>query len=169
MIVLVMGVSGSGKSTIGRLLADSLRWDFVDADAFHPPENIAKMSRGTALSERDREPWLRALRNAVERWLSENRNIVLACSALTADHRRALIQDAKQVKVVYLKGTYDGIYTRLTQRRHFMPKELLASQFDTLEEPADALTVDAAWPPDTIVAHVRAHLNASPLPDTPRP
>ena len=168
MIVLIMGVSGSGKTTVGRLLADTLRWQFVDADSFHSPSNLKKMSAGTPLSEQDRRPWLDALGAAIDRWISEGRNVVLACSALTASARRILISGNPTVKLVYLKGHIGLIQARLARRpHHFMPQELLASQFDTLEEPADALTVDAGWSPDAITAHIITSLGLAILPDRP--
>ncbi|HKN86287.1 MAG TPA: gluconokinase [Nitrospiraceae bacterium] len=159
MIVLIMGVSGSGKSTIGRRLADALHADFVEADSFHSHVNLEKMRAGTPLSEHDREPWLHALRAAIDRWIREEQNVVLACSALTAASRRILIPDRRSIALVYLKGSFDLIQARLAQRQHpFMPRELLASQFDILEEPTDAFTIDAAWPPDTITARIKEHL-----------
>jgi len=162
MIVLIMGVSGSGKSTIGRQLADALHWKFADADSFHSHINLKKMRAGTPLSEHDREPWLCALRAAIDRWIREEQNIVLACSALTAASRRILIPDRCSMALVYLQGSFKLIQSRLAKRQHhFMPRELLASQFDILEEPTDALTIDAAWPPDTITAHIRAHLDSA--------
>src|SRR5688572_22126847 len=106
MIVVIMGVSGSGKSTVGQRLADTLRWQFVDADSFHSPSNRQKMSAGTPLSEQDRRPWLEALCEAIDRWTSEGRNVVLACSALTASARHVLISDSNSVKLVYLKGPF---------------------------------------------------------------
>jgi gluconokinase len=164
MIVLIMGVSGSGKSTVGKRLADALHWTFVDADSFHSPINIEKMRAGTPLSEHDRGPWLHALRAAIEGWMREERNVVLACSALTAASRRLLIPDRTHVHLVYLKSAPALIRSRLAHRQHhFMPPALLSSQFDILEEPADALTVDAAWPPDTITAHIRSHLGPVPF------
>lgn len=168
MIVLIMGVSGSGKTTIGQLLADMLRWEFVDADSFHSPRNRKKMSAGTPLSEQDRRPWLDALREAIDRWINEGRNVVLACSALTASARRLLISDSRSIKLVYLKGSFDLIQARLARRpHHFMPPGLLASQFDTLEEPSDALTIDAGWPPSTITARIITSLDlATPLDPT---
>ena len=163
MIVLIMGVSGSGKSTIGRRLADALQWTFADADSFHSHSNIEKMHVGTPLSEHDRGPWLQALRTTIDRWIGEEQNVVLACSALTAASRQILIPDRHSIALVYLKGSFGLIQARLAQRgHHFMPQELLASQFDALEEPTDALTIDAAWPPETITAHIRAYLD-SPL------
>jgi gluconokinase len=168
MIVLIMGVSGSGKSTIGRRLADALQWKFADADSFHSHSNIEKMRAGTPLSEHDRGPWLQALRASIDRWIGEKQNVVLACSALTAASRRILIPDRNSIALVYLKGSFDLIQARLAQRgHHFMPQELLASQFDALEEPTDTLAIDAAWPPETITAHIRAYLNSPLFPKTP--
>ncbi|MBA2251574.1 MAG: gluconokinase [Nitrospirales bacterium] len=168
MVVVIMGVSGSGKTTIGQRLADTLRWEFVDADSFHSPSNRKKMSAGSPLSEQDRRPWLEALREAIDRWINEGRNVVLACSALTASARRILISNSRSVKLVYLKGPFDLIQARLTRRpRHFMPQGLLASQLDTLEEPADALTIDAGKAPDAITAHIVASLDLTILLDPP--
>ena len=162
MIVLIMGVSGSGKSTIGRRLADALHWTFVDADSFHSQVNIEQMRAGRPLSERDRAPWLHAIRAAIVGWIRKEQNVVLACSALTAASRRILIPDRRSIALVYLKGAFDLIQTRLARRQHhFMPRELLASQFDTLEEPTDACTIDAACPPDTITARIKQHLDSS--------
>lgn len=161
MIVLIMGVSGSGKSTSGRRLADELQWKFADADSFHSPINIEKMRAGTPLSEHDRGPWLHALRAAIDQWIGEQQNVVLACSALTITSRRILIPDSHSIALVYLKGSVGLIQSRLAQRGpHFMPQELLTSQFETLEEPTDALTIEAAWPPETITARIRAYLDS---------
>src|SRR5690349_22447952 len=103
MIVIVMGVSGAGKSTVGERLAHALDWDFVDADSFHPRGNLLKMSRRIALTEKDREPWLASIRVQVQRWLTEHRSVVLACSALRASHRRLLMVDPTRMRLVYLK------------------------------------------------------------------
>lgn len=168
MIVLIMGVSSSGKTTIGRLLAERLRWAFVDADSFHSSRNTQKMRAGTPLSDEDRRPWLHALRQAIDRWISEGRYVVLACSALTASARTLLIPDTRSVKLVYLKGSFDLIHPRLSERRnHFMPPDLLASQFTTLEEPADALSVDAGRPPDALIAQIIESLDLPILPERP--
>ena len=165
MIVVVMGVSGSGKSTIGAKLAQAMGWDFADADWFHPPANIHKMSRGLALSEEDREPWLETLRAQIRQWLTQNRSVVLACSALRASHRHLLIVDPKRMRLVYLKGSVDLLRRRLAGRpHHFMSTELLPSQMDTLEEPSDAITVDASPPPDAIVQRIRTALASSDSP-----
>ena len=157
-----MGVSGSGKSTIGRRLADALHAAFVDADWFHSHVNVEKMRAGTPLSEQDREPWLLALRAAIDRWIAEEERVVLACSALTTASLRILIPESPSIALVYLKGSFQLMQARLAQRQdHFMPPELLASQFDTLEEPADALTVDAASPPETITDRIIEHLHST--------
>jgi len=157
MIIIVMGVAGSGKTTIGRQLAEALHWFFADADAYHPAVNISKMSRGVPLTDEDRLPWLLALRKLIERWLLEDQQAVLACSALTSSYRRMLILDPVRVRLVYLKGTPALIEERLAQRsHHFMPKTLLQSQFDTLDEPEEALTLDAAEPPERLLQQIRA-------------
>lgn len=154
-----MGVSGSGKTTIGKLLADSLEWEFSDADAFHSPENVDKMRRGIALSEADRIPWLQDLQTAIKHWLQENKNVVLACSALKDSYRQFLLLDSDGIKLVYLKGSYELIQMRLQERsNHYMGEKLLNSQFDTLEEPLDTLCMDVAQPPQVIVQNIRTTL-----------
>ncbi|MEH2130597.1 MAG: gluconokinase [Nostoc sp.] len=159
MIILIMGVSGSGKTTIGKLLADSLEWEFSDADAFHSPENVDKMRRGIALSEADRIPWLQDLQTAIKHWLQENKNVVLACSALKDSYRQFLLLDSDGIKLVYLKGSYELIQMRLQERsNHYMGEKLLNSQFDTLEEPLDTLCMDVAQPPQVIVQNIRTTL-----------
>ncbi|HEY9600349.1 MAG TPA: gluconokinase [Allocoleopsis sp.] len=159
MIILVMGVSGSGKTTVGKLLADSLRWEFRDADDFHSPENVEKMRQGIPLSEADRIPWLQDLQTAIQHWLQEDKNVVLACSALKDSYRHYLVLDRDRVKLVYLKGSYELIQKRLKERRHhYMSEKLLDSQFDTLEEPSDALCIDVAQPPQAIVQHIQTAL-----------
>jgi gluconokinase len=160
MIILVMGVSGSGKTTIGKLLADSLNWEFRDADNFHSPENVEKMQHGIPLTEADRTPWLHDLQTALKRWLHENRNVVLACSALKNSYRQLLLIDSDRIKLVYLKGSYSLIQKRLQERiNHYMPAKLLESQFDVLEEPLDALIVGIEQPPQMIVQTIRSTLN----------
>jgi len=154
-----MGVSGSGKTTIGKLLADSLHWEFSDADAFHSPENIEKMRRGIPLSEADRVPWLQDLQIAERHWLQENKNVVLACSALKNSYRQYLVLDSDRIKPVYLKGSYQLIQKRLQERHnHYMTEKLLKSQFDTLEEPLDTICIDIAQPPQVIVQNIRSAL-----------
>lgn len=161
MIIIVMGVSGSGKSTIGKLLADSLEWEFSDADAFHSPENVEKMRRGIPLSEADRMPWLQDLQTAIKHWLQENQNVVLACSALKDSYRQFLVLDSdrERIKLVYLKGSYELIQMRLQERHnHYMSEKLLNSQFYTLEEPLDTISMDIAQPPQLIVQNIRTAL-----------
>jgi gluconokinase len=151
MIIMVMGPTGSGKTTIGSLLAQRLGWDFVDADQFHSAANKAKMHGGIPLTDADRAPWLAAIRQQMERWLAEKRNVVLACSALKQSYRDLLWQGG-EVKLVYLKGSYDLIAQRLlTRHGHFADEHILAGQFADLEEPSDAIVVDISSPPDAIV------------------
>jgi gluconokinase len=153
--LLVMGVSGSGKTSVGRALASRLGWDFYDADDFHPPENVAKMAGGIPLDDADRAPWLAALHDLIERCLAQDRPGVLACSALKDRYRRQLVKDSRGIRIVYLKGSYDLIRSRMAARPgHYMKPAMLHSQFEALEEPADALTVDIALPPDRITDFV---------------
>ena len=159
MIIILMGVSGSGKTTIGARLAQALGWPFYDGDQFHPPANIAKMQQGIPLTDADRWPWLHALRAHIETCVHQGVSAVLACSALRQAYREHLIIADAEVKLVYLKGDYDLIRERLAQRRgHFMPPELLASQFAALEEPEQKVVVDIVHSPDTIVELIREQL-----------
>jgi gluconokinase len=161
MIVIVMGTTASGKTTIGSLLAKQLGWEFVDADDFHPPSNVEKMRHGIPLTDADREPWLQALHGKIVQWSAEGRNVVLACSALKASYRDEL-RASNDVKFVYLKGTYELFSQRVLARKgHFAKQDLLASQFATLEEPTDAIRVDAAPSPEQIVVEVRKRLGFS--------
>src|SRR6266436_356560 len=156
MIVVVMGVSGSGKTVVGEALARRLNWMFEDADYWHPAANVEKMRSGVALTDEDRGPWLRALNSAVRKWIADKRHVVLACSALREAYRKMLregVPDRDAIRFVYLKGTYEEIDKRLNLRAgHFMPESLLASQFAALEEPdsSEAFVADAGHP----VAHV---------------
>jgi gluconokinase len=154
MIVIVMGTTGSGKTTVGSLLAKSMGWEFVDADGFHPPSNVEKMKHGIPLTDADREPWLKALHDKIVEWTAEKRSVVLACSALKQSYRDEL-RASSDVKFVYLKGSYQLFSERVLARKgHFAKQDLLASQFATLEEPTDAVIVDAAPSPEQIVAEV---------------
>ena len=158
MIVIIMGTTGSGKTTIGTLLAKREAWEFVDADDFHPPANVEKMKHGIPLTDADREPWLKALHDRIVEWNREARNVVLACSALKRSYRDEL-HASPNVKFVYLKGSYELFSQRVLARKgHFAKQDLLASQFATLEEPTDAITVDAAPSPEQIVTEVRRQL-----------
>jgi gluconokinase len=159
MIIIIMGVSGAGKSTIGEFLAKSLDCDFYDADSFHPQANIEKMSCGNALNDADRIPWLVKMRNAIDEWLGDGKNVVLACSALKETYRHLLIKDTKNIKIVYLKGSFNLFAQRLISRKnHFMKLEMLQSQFDALEEPETAIIVDAAKSPEYIINYITKNL-----------
>ena len=160
MIVIVMGVSGSGKSTVGKMLASELNWAFTDADSFHSPENVEKMSQGIPLNDADRMPWLLAIQQAIASWLKEDRNAILACSALKSTYRQILVLDPQRIKLVYLQGSFDLIEKRMAMRQnHFMHPELLSSQFDALEEPEDAIYIDASLPPKAIVQQIKMNLS----------
>lgn len=159
MIIIVMGVSGSGKTTIGQALAAVLHWSFSDADDFHSPANVEKMKNGIPLTDEDREPWLRSIRTAIEQWRRDEPGHVLACSALKGAYREILGQDDPGVKFVYLQGGFDLICKRLKERRsHFFNPALLRSQFDTLEIPKDALVVDVSGRLQDIVDGILATL-----------
>lgn len=151
-----MGVSGSGKSTIGKLLADALNWEFQDADNFHSTANIEKMRLGIPLNDTDRKPWLKDLQTAIAVWLQQNTNVVLACSALKADYRQYLLLDSDRIQLVYLQGSLNLLQQRLLGRQnHFMSEKLLNSQLETLEEPDDAICVDISEPPQLIVENLK--------------
>jgi gluconokinase len=152
MIVVLMGVSGAGKTTVGHRLAAVLGCGFADADEFHSQANIEKMKNGIALHDADRAPWLRSMREAIERWERQDADHVLACSALKERYRQVLAPDDPQVRFVYLKADAEVLAKRLGRRSsHFFNPTLLKSQFDALEEPSHAITVDASQTPDQIV------------------
>lgn len=160
-VIVVMGVAGSGKSTVGRLLAERLDAAFEEGDAFHSDENVEKMRAGTPLTDADRDPWLKDLGHHIRRWLNENRRTVLACSALKKSYREILLGDRRGIALVYLRGTESLIRSRLEARRgHYMPVELLASQVAALEEPASAITVDVQPRPALIVEKILSELTA---------
>lgn len=155
MIVVVMGVSGSGKSTIGLPLAERLGFPFFDADEFHPPENVAKMASGTPLTDADRWPWLALLNDK----LKKEKNAVLACSALKQSYRDALAHGLADCRFVHLRGSPELIHSRLAERKHrYMPASLLESQFAILEQPTAAIEVDVAQSPEGCVERVLAGL-----------
>jgi carbohydrate kinase (thermoresistant glucokinase family) len=154
-ILIMMGPMGCGKTTVGRLLAQTLAWPFIDADDFHPAANVAKMRQGVALNDADRRPWLEALRAAIDRWRLAGQSGIMACSALKKTYRRILGVDQQTVRTVYLQGSFELLHARIEARRnHYMPTDLLQSQLDTLEPPAGGLTVDISVPPEAIVAHI---------------
>ncbi len=153
-----MGVTGSGKTTVGTLLAAQLGWEFADADQFHPAANVEKMARGIALTDADREPWLRALHDAIVQWLADGKNVVLACSALKRSYREKL-GIGGEVRLVYLKGSYDLIAARLRERHgHFATEAILAGQFAALQEPDEAIVVSVQASPQQMVSEIRRPL-----------
>ncbi|MEO8144155.1 MAG: gluconokinase [Betaproteobacteria bacterium] len=155
MIVVVMGVSGSGKSTVGQLLAARLDYPFLDADEFHPPENVAKMAAGTPLTDADRWPWLEKLNEK----LIASRSAVLACSALKESYRAALARGLPDCRIVHLRGSIELIRARLKERQHrYMPASLLESQFAALEPPTRAIGVDIGQTPERCVEDILASL-----------
>jgi gluconokinase len=156
MVILLMGVTGAGKTTIGRLLAQQLGWNFVDGDEFHSAANIEKMRRGIPLTDADREPWVAALGKVIADAIAQNNNLVLASSALKQQYRTRLLI-SPEVRLVYLKGSRDLIAARLRNRHgHFATASLLAGQFADLEEPDDALAVDINGSPDQIATLIRS-------------
>ena len=159
MIIVVMGVSGSGKTTIGRLLAEDLGWPYHEGDDYHPPANVEKMSRGIPLTDDDRRPWLDSIRQLIQDTSSRGQNSIIACSALKQAYRDHLKAADDGVVFVYLKGDYEAIRPRLGQRPgHFMKAGMLESQFQTLEEPQDALTLDSSQEPGAVVEAIKATL-----------
>ena len=156
MIVVVMGVAGSGKTTVGKLLAQQLGWSFYDADDFHSPANVEKMSRGIPLTDADRESWLTTLRQLIEKLQRENQSALIACSALKQAYRRRL----GDVRLIYLKANAELLRQRLTERKgHFFSPQLLANQLETLEEPTDAITLEAKEEPESLAGQIRRALS----------
>src|ERR1700722_4652923 len=155
MIAIVMGVTGSGKTTVGRLLAEQLGWEFADADDFHPRANVEKMERGIPLNDEDRAPWLDRLRIRITNWIANGRDAGRAWSALKRTYRQEL-RVGPEVRFVYLKGSPELIAQRLRLRRgHFADEKILAGQFADLEEPEAGITLDISQTPDKIVAEIR--------------
>jgi gluconokinase len=172
VIVLVMGVCGCGKTTVGQALANQLGWPFFDADDFHPPANVAKMAKGVALTDTDREPWLDRLAAEMRAVARKGRHAVLACSALKESYRRRIAQGLQnpgaegegdaELRIVYLKGDATTIGPRLALRSgHYMPSSLLASQFAALEEPDDAMVIDIRQTTEAQAAQIAAALRST--------
>lgn len=159
MVIIVMGVSGCGKTTVGKKLANQLNLPFYDADDFHPLANVEKMSSGKPLKDDDREPWLKILSKKIDVW-NRNKGAVLACSALKLSYRQLLASKSEHVQFVHLKGDRDTLLKRLKAREaHYMPPDLLDSQFEALEEPKDAITVSAHKTPQVLVREIVNHPN----------
>jgi gluconokinase len=160
-----MGVSGSGKSTVGEALATQLGWRYEDGDAFHPESNVAKMRAGHPLTDEDRWPWLRAIADEIDRAVAAGERVVIGCSALRRVYRDVLVHGRNDIRIVYLDGTQDLIAGRLGERKgHFMPPGLLTSQFRTLEPPTPdehAVTVSIEAAAETIVDDILKQLNLS--------
>lgn len=162
MVVIIMGVSGSGKSTVGSLLSQRLGWEFRDGDEFHPPANVDKMKAGTPLNDQDRWPWLKAIHDYLAKINQAGRSCVVACSALKQEYRQQLAGSIHPIRFVHLHGTPDLLALRLAGRPgHFMPPSLLASQLATLEYPTDAISLDIALSPtelvDLIIRQIGTH------------
>lgn len=159
MVIVLMGVTGSGKTTVGEQLAQQLGWAYYDADDFHPEANVRKMASGAPLTDEDRWPWLETLSAAIGQWLCAEQGAILGCSALKQSYRDILVRGRSGVQIVHLKGSKTLIAQRLKTRQHrYMPASLLDSQFATLEEPRDALSVDIGPSPAAIAATIRTAL-----------
>jgi len=165
-VLVLMGVSGSGKTTVGALLAGRLGWRAAEADDFHPPQNIAKMKSGVPLDDTDRLPWLEAIAAQIDRWRSEGKRGVVTCSALKRRYRDIIVGDRADVRLVFLKGARELIADRLAARLgHFMPPALLESQFAALEEPTPEerpVVVPIDEPPNELAERIIAALDLSP-------
>jgi gluconokinase len=163
MIVVIMGVSGVGKTTVGELLAASLDWPFYDADDFHPVANVEKMRRGEPLTDADRGPWLDAVAGLIHSSADGGRSAVVACSALRAAYRATLTAAANDVRIVFLNAPREVLAERIGRRTgHFMPASQLPNQFTTLEPPKDAIWIDACQAPSDIVTSIRTALGIEP-------
>lgn len=161
-VVLVMGVSGSGKTTIGEALASALGWRYVEADDFHPQANVEKMKAGTPLDDADRRPWLDAINKALLGFQKEGQSVVLGCSALKDAYRKRLSSNVHEFRVVYLRGGFDLIEKRVKARTHrYMPASLLKSQFETLEPPRQAIEIDVSAPVAESIQQIQKSLQTT--------
>jgi len=165
MVILLMGTTGAGKTTVGKLLTARLRWTFLDADDFHPPANIEKMKHGIPLSDADRFPWLQKIHTELARLSQNGTNIVLACSALKQSYRDFL-SAGLDMRIVYLRGTYEVMRRHIESRHgHFAGEAILAGQFADLQEPKNALILDVSHSPEQLVTEIIAKLRlAEPSP-----
>jgi gluconokinase len=162
--LILMGVSGCGKTSVGVRLSEVLGWPFFDGDDFHPEENILKMSRRIPLNDDDRTPWLASLNHLIAQNIKAGRSILLGCSALKESYRTQLAKGIREIQFIYLKGDYDLILERMdTRRGHYMKADLLRSQFDVLEEPSDALIMDIKQDIDQIVQEIIGHIRSTGL------
>jgi gluconokinase len=161
MVIILMGAAGAGKTTVGRRLSEQLGWVFLDGDAVHPPANITKMAHGIPLADEDRLPWLHVLRQSIAQWAERHIDAVLACSLLTRTHRAVALEgNEAHVRLVYLRASRPLLQARLTGRTgHFAGVALLDSQLRLLEEPADALVLDASHSLDQLVQAIRSAWN----------
>ncbi len=162
VVIILMGVAGAGKTTVGRQLAQHLYWQFYDGDSFHPQANIDKIRQGMPLTDDDRRPWLARVRESVVDWIAHEERVVLACSLLREEYRDYVLNGHRdKVQLVYLRASPTLLQLRLINRQgHFMKEPLLRSQLGVLEEPADALVVDASQTPETIIRLVQFVLDA---------
>jgi gluconokinase len=162
VVIILMGVSGAGKTTVGQLLASQLKWEFADADDYHSPANVEQMRKGIPLTDADRALWLDTLRALIATWIAAGKNALLACSALKHAYREEL-RIAPKVQFVYLKGTPQLLHQRLHARQgHYMTEQMLASQLATLEEPKHGVAIDVDRSPAEIVKEIRARLALEP-------
>jgi gluconokinase len=158
--VILMGVSGCGKTSVGEGLSEALGWPFYDGDDFHPQANVDKMAQGIPLNDADRQPWLEILHQLIVEHLNASRSLIVASSALKATYRQTLRGSREEVVFVHLKGDFELIYTRMRRRSgHYMKAEMLRSQFRDLEEPEDALTISIKMPVAQIVEEIMVYLN----------
>jgi len=158
MVIVIMGVSGSGKTTIGQLLEKKMSYVFIDADDYHSDKNKLKMINNVALNQEDREPWLKSLRILLDKYIENKKGLILACSALSKDSRSVLGTNRIEIHLVYLKGSKSLIKKRMVNRNHFMPSSLLDSQFLELSEPTNALVIDINQKPSQLATQIHNHI-----------